>query len=113
QMWASSFEHGDQGGTCNGNPLMCAAGLAVLEQVSKPGFLKAAIDTGQFLESELPKMATRQRRGVGRGRELREVRARGLWWALVLKLPIGASMVAQAFQAVLLLNSPQPRAIFG
>ncbi len=30
---ASCFEHGDQGGTFNGNPLMCAAGLAVLEQV--------------------------------------------------------------------------------
>ncbi len=28
---ASCFEHGDQGGTFNGNPLMCAAGLAVLE----------------------------------------------------------------------------------
>ena len=27
---ASCFEHGDQGGTFNGNPLMCAAGLAVL-----------------------------------------------------------------------------------
>ena len=33
---ASCFEHGDQGGTFNGNPLMCAAGLAVLEEVSKP-----------------------------------------------------------------------------
>ena len=34
---ASCFEHGDQGGTFNGNPLMCAAGLAVLEHVSKAG----------------------------------------------------------------------------
>ena len=32
---ASCFEHGDQGGTFNGNPLMCAAGLAVLEEVSQ------------------------------------------------------------------------------
>ena len=31
---AACFEHGDQGGTFNGNPLMCAAGLAVLEQVA-------------------------------------------------------------------------------
>ena len=29
---ASCFEHGDQGGTFNGNPLMCAAGLAVLDR---------------------------------------------------------------------------------
>ena len=35
---ASCFEHGDQGGTFNGNPLMCAAGLAVLQQVAEPAF---------------------------------------------------------------------------
>jgi acetylornithine/N-succinyldiaminopimelate aminotransferase len=100
---ASCFEHGDQGGTFNGNPLMCAAGLAVLDQVSKPEFLKAATDAGQFLESELQKLSTRH--GLG------EVRGRGLLLALDLKLPIGASIVAQAFQAGLLLNSPQPDAL--
>src|ERR1700680_2582885 len=31
------FEHGDQGGTFNGNPLMCAAGLAVLQRVADSG----------------------------------------------------------------------------
>ena len=100
---ASCFEHGDQGGTFNGNPLMCAAGLAVLEEVSKPEFLKAAADAGQFLASELQKLSTRH--GLG------EVRGRGLLLALDLKLPIGASIVAQAFQAGLLLNSPQPGAL--
>src|SRR5436309_15516568 len=39
---ASCFEHGDQGGTFGGNPLMCAAGLAVFAEVAKPDFLKAA-----------------------------------------------------------------------
>jgi acetylornithine/N-succinyldiaminopimelate aminotransferase len=100
---ASCFEHGDQGGTFNGNPLMCAAGLAVLDEVSKPEFLKAATDVGQFLESELQKLSARH--GLG------EVRGRGLLLALDLKLPIGASIVAQAFQAGLLLNSPQPDAL--
>jgi acetylornithine/N-succinyldiaminopimelate aminotransferase len=100
---ASCFEHGDQGGTFNGNPLMCAAGLAVLEQVSKPEFLKAATDAGQFLANELQKLSTRH--GLG------ELRGRGLLLALDLKLPIGASIVAQAFQAGLLLNSPQPDAL--
>src|ERR1700720_1538356 len=32
---ACCFAHGDQGGTFNGNPLMCAAGLAVIDEVSK------------------------------------------------------------------------------
>ena len=36
---ASCFEHGDQGGTFNGNSLMCAAGFAVLDEVSKSDFL--------------------------------------------------------------------------
>ena len=100
---ASCFEHGDQGGTFNGNPLMCAAGLAVLEQVSQPEFLKTATDTGLFLESELQKLSARH--GLG------NVRGRGLLLALDLKLPIGASIVAQAFQSGLLLNSPQPDAL--
>ncbi len=100
---ASCFEHGDQGGTFNGNPLMCAAGLAVLEQVGKPDFLRAAADTGLFLETELQRLSARH--GLG------EVRGRGLLLALDLKLPIGAAIVAQAREAGLLLNSPQPDAL--
>ncbi len=100
---ASCFEHGDQGGTFNGNPLMCAAGLAVLEEVSAPSFLKAASEAGLYLERELQKLSARH--GLG------EVRGRGLLLALELKLPIGASIVAQAFEAGLLLNSPQPDAL--
>ena len=100
---ASCFEHGDQGGTFNGNPLMCAAGLAVLEEIGKPAFLKSAMETGLYLESELQKLSARH--GLG------EVRGRGLLLALDLKLPIGAAIVAQAFEAGLLLNSPQPDAL--
>jgi acetylornithine/N-succinyldiaminopimelate aminotransferase len=99
----SCFEHGDQGGTFNGNPLMCAAGLAVLEQIAVPEFLKAVVDTGLFLEGELQRLSARH--GLG------EVRGRGLLLALDLKLPIGASIVAQAFQAGVLLNSPQADAL--
>jgi len=100
---AACFEHGDQGGTFNGNPLMCAAGLAVLNEVGKPEFLKSATETGLFLESELQKLSARH--GLG------EVRGRGLLLALDLKLPIGAAIVAEAFEAGLLLNSPQADAL--
>ena len=100
---ASCFEHGDQGGTFNGNPLMCAVGLAVLAAVSQPEFLKSTIDAGLFLESELQRMSARH--GLG------EVRGRGLLLALDLKHPIGASIVAQALADGLLLNSPQPDAL--
>jgi acetylornithine/N-succinyldiaminopimelate aminotransferase len=100
---ASCFEHGDQGGTFNGNPLMCAAGLAVLEQVSQGEFLKAAVDAGLYLESELQKLSARH--GLG------DVRGRGLLLALDLKLPISASIATEAFEAGVLLNSPQPDAL--
>jgi acetylornithine/N-succinyldiaminopimelate aminotransferase len=100
---ASCFEHGDQGGTFNGNPLMCAAGLAVLEQVAAPAFLKSTVEAGLFLESELQRLSARH--GLG------EVRGRGLLLALDLKRPIGASIVTQAFEAGVLLNSPQPDAL--
>jgi acetylornithine/N-succinyldiaminopimelate aminotransferase len=100
---ASCFEHGDQGGTFNGNPLMCAAGLAVLEEISKPEFLKAVADAGLFLESELQKLSARH--GLG------EVRGRGLLLALDLKLPIGAAIVAEALADGVLINSPQPDAL--
>jgi len=96
---ASCFEHGDQGGTFNGNPIMCAAGLAVLEEISKPEFLKAVADTGLLLESELQKISARH--GLG------EVRGRGLLLAFDLKLPIAPAIVAQAFEVGVLLNAPQ------
>src|SRR6476620_6473684 len=100
---ASCFQHGDQGGTFNGHPLMCAAGLAVLQQVSDPDCRKSVVDTGRYLESELQRRSARH--GLG------EVRGRGLLLALDLKHPIGASIVAQAFDDGVLLNSPQPDAL--
>jgi acetylornithine/N-succinyldiaminopimelate aminotransferase len=97
---ASCFEHGDQGGTFNGNPLMCAVGLAVLDRIAQPDFLRSVVDTGLHLESELQRMSARH--GLG------EVRGRGLLLALDLKHPIGASIVAQAIEEGMLLNAPRP-----
>jgi acetylornithine/N-succinyldiaminopimelate aminotransferase len=100
---ASCFQHGDQGGTFNGNPLMCAVGLAVLSEVGAPDFLKSVADTGLFLASELQRISARH--GLG------EVRGKGLLLALDLKRPIAASIVAQAMEAGVLLNAPQPDAL--
>ncbi|MGY2806316.1 acetylornithine transaminase [Bradyrhizobium sp. USDA 4506] len=97
---ASCFDHGDQGGTFNGNPLMCAAGLVVLDQIAKPDFLKSVVDAGLLLERELQRLSSRH--GLG------EIRGRGLLLALDLKMPIGAAVVAEAFAAGVLINSPQP-----
>jgi acetylornithine/N-succinyldiaminopimelate aminotransferase len=71
---ASCFAHGDQGGTFNGNPLMCAAGLAVLGEVSQKAFLDSVIEKAEMLTASLAKLAKRY--GLG------EVRGRGLLQAL-------------------------------
>jgi acetylornithine/N-succinyldiaminopimelate aminotransferase len=97
---ASCFEHGDQGGTFCGNPLMCAAGLAVLEIVVAPEFLKSVADAGLYLEGELQRLSARH--GLG------EARGQGLLLALDLKVPIAASIVALAFEGGVLLNAPKP-----
>jgi acetylornithine/N-succinyldiaminopimelate aminotransferase len=97
---ASCFEHGDQGGTFNGNPLMCAAGLAVLQEVARPDFLKAVTETGLLLAGELQRVSARH--GLG------DVRGQGLLLALDLKRPIGPDIVAAALDDGLLLNSPRP-----
>jgi acetylornithine/N-succinyldiaminopimelate aminotransferase len=94
------FEHGDQGGTYNGNSLMTAAGLAVLEEVLKPGFLASVRDTGEYLTRALQALAGKH--GLG------EVRGRGLLQALDLRAPTGSAIVEKTRDKGVLLNSPRP-----
>ncbi len=55
----SVFEHGEQGGTFNGSPLMTAVGAAVLEVVLAPGFLDGVAERGRYLSARLGEMAPR------------------------------------------------------
>ncbi len=94
------FAHGDQGGTFNGNPLMTAAGIAVMEELSKPGFLAEVAATGAYLAERLATLS--QKHGCG------GIRGRGLLLALDLKRPIGAQLVDRARDRGLLINAPRP-----
>ncbi len=94
------FAHGDQGGTFNGNPLMTAAGIAVMEELSKPGFLAEVAATGAYLADGLAKLS--RKHGCG------GVRGRGLLLALDLKRPIGSQLVERARDKGLLINAPRP-----
>ena len=96
----SVFEHGDQGGTYNGNPLMCAVGLAVLGELTKPGFLETVKSNGTYLSSKLTAASAELALGAERGV--------GLLRALELKADIGAKVVTIARDNGLLLNSPRP-----
>jgi acetylornithine/N-succinyldiaminopimelate aminotransferase len=97
---SSCFAHGDQGGTFNGNPLMCAAGIAVLGEVSSERFLGSVTEKGEALTAALARLANRHRLG--------EVRGRGLLQAIALSKPVAAKVAAKAFEAGLLLNAPRP-----
>ncbi len=93
------FEPGDQGGTFNGNPLMMAAGIAVFEALTKPGFLERVQETGIYLREKLEDLS--RRHGYG------EVRGKGLLLALDLPREIGPQIAEESLKQGLLLNSPR------
>lgn len=94
------FKHGDQGGTYNGNPLICAAGAAVLEQVSNRAFLSHVQAAGTHLSKRLRSLASQY--GLG------ETRGRGLLRALDLKRDKASEITARAMHHGLLVNAPRP-----
>jgi len=93
------FVPGEQGGTFCGNPLMCAAGVAVMHSVLAEGFLATARQMGAQLADGLRQLS----REFGLG----EVRARGLLLALELGHERAAQVVTLARERGLLLNAPR------
>jgi acetylornithine/N-succinyldiaminopimelate aminotransferase len=94
------FEHGDQGGTFCGNPIMAAVGVAVMEEITRPGFLTQVTRVGEHLADGL--------RGLSRQYGCGEVRGKGLLRALDLRRDVGAEIVEAARARGLLLNAPRP-----
>jgi acetylornithine/N-succinyldiaminopimelate aminotransferase len=97
---ASCFEHGDQGGTFNGAPLIAAVGCAVLETVRAPGFLDAVSSSGEYLAGRLRELSAE----LGHG----EVRGRGLLLALALRDRDAGKVAQAALDRGLLINAPRP-----
>ena len=97
------FVPGDQGGTYNGNPLMTAVGISVIEQLLASGFLDSVKAKGELLKSELLKLCTEF--------NLEGERGEGLLRALMLGKDIGPKLVELARDRSpegLLINSPRP-----
>ena len=97
------FVLGDQGGTYNGNPLMTAVGISVIEQLLAPGFLDGVKAKGELLKSELLKLSVEF--------NLEGERGEGLLRALMLGKDIGGELVELARDRSpegLLINSPRP-----
>jgi acetylornithine/N-succinyldiaminopimelate aminotransferase len=97
------FVPGDQGGTYNGNPLMTAVGISVINQLLAPGFLESVKAKGELLRAELLKLCTEF--------NLEGERGEGLLRALMLGKDIGPKLVELARDRGpegLLINSPRP-----
>jgi acetylornithine/N-succinyldiaminopimelate aminotransferase len=97
------FVPGDQGGTYNGNPLMTAVGMSVIEQLLAPGFLESVRTKGELLSKELL--------SISQEFNLEGERGEGLLRALMLSSDIGGKLVELARDRNpegLLINSPRP-----
>jgi acetylornithine/N-succinyldiaminopimelate aminotransferase len=78
---------------------MAAAGCAVLEEISRPGFLARVTEAGNYLANTLHALC--RRHGCG------EVRGKGLLLALDLKREIATDVADRALQLGLLVNAPR------
>ena len=99
----SVFEHGDQGGTYAGNPLMCAVALAVLDTLSTPAFLAQVRQQGALLRQGLEHLSARH--GLG------EVRGHGLLLALELGQNTAPEVVRGCRERGLLVNAARPHCL--
>jgi len=62
---ADVFEPGDHGSTFGGNPLACAAALAVLSVIERDGLVGHAAEMGEALHEALLDLGAKEVRGLG------------------------------------------------
>ncbi len=94
---AAAFGPGSHGSTFGGNPVCCAASLAVLETLSAPGFLEAVSRKGDLLQEGLRRLAS------GRT-DVRDVRGAGMMVGMEMTVE-GKPVVARCLEGGLILNA--------
>jgi acetylornithine/N-succinyldiaminopimelate aminotransferase len=93
---AEVFESGDHGSTFGGNPLAAAGGLAVLELVNKPEFLKEIARKGEKIRAAL--------RSWNHG-AIRDIRGRGLIIGVDITVQARPVLEAALARGLLLLQA--------
>jgi acetylornithine/N-succinyldiaminopimelate aminotransferase len=91
---ADVFEPGDHGSTFGGNPLACAAGVAVLRAIEEEGLVGHAAEMGEHLRASL-----RDLEGVSR------VRGRGLMQSVVFDRPVAREFQARCLTEGVIVNA--------
>lgn len=91
---ADVLEPGDHGTTFGGNPLACAAGLAVLRTIEEQGLVEHALEMGELLQSELATLS-----GVS------EVRGRALMQAVVFEEPVARDLQLRCLEHGVIVNA--------
>ena len=94
---ATLLQPGNHGTTFGGNPVACAAALAVRDTIEKDGLLEHATAMGERL-----------RAGLAADERVPEVRGRGLLVGLDLSRPLSAEVAAAALAHGFIVNNPTP-----
>ncbi len=100
--YGDAFHKGDHGSTFGGNPIACAAALAVLETIEKDGLLANVNEVGEVFTD-----------GIGSVKHelVAGVRGSGLWLAIALTSAAAGAVETAARQAGFLVNAVQPNAV--
>jgi acetylornithine aminotransferase len=98
----AGFAKGDHGSTFGGNPVACAAALAVLDTIERDGLLAHVTAVGEHLAASLCQISHPLLAGV---------RGAGLWRAVVLTAELAPDVELAARRAGFLVNAVQPDAI--
>lgn len=99
---AEALRPGDHGSTFGGNPVCCAAALAVLDTVADGGLLARATEAGDRLAADL--IALRHPLVAG-------VRGLGLWRAVQLRRPVAVAAERELRRRRFLVNAVRPDAL--
>ncbi|WP_100444153.1 acetylornithine transaminase [Glycomyces xiaoerkulensis] len=97
---ADALTPGTHGSTFGGNPIACAASLAVIDTIEREHLLDQVLDLGEHLDSRLadiPRVA--------------EVRGTALWRGIALTEPIAADVCAALASRGVLANPVRPDTI--
>jgi acetylornithine/N-succinyldiaminopimelate aminotransferase len=98
----TGLSRGEHGSTFGGNPVACAAALAVLDTIEKDGLLASVTQVGGQLRADIE---------AGGHALVSGVRGSGLWLAIALTSPVSAAVEAAARRSGFLVNAVQPDAV--